>query len=301
MELGARQFTGIIMKGYSGFYYVLDEKQLVWECSLRGKYRVKKEKFLPGDRVVCTSIDGVKRKAVIEQVLPRYSAFERPAVANVNQIALVMALANPAPDLFLLDRMLVMAESRQVSPVICLNKADLVGVEEAVSLQKCYAQTGFPVLITSIIEGRGIAQLKALMPGKITVFSGPSGVGKSSLLNVLQEGQQLVTGEVSAKISRGRHTTRHAQLLALAEGGLLGDTPGFSRLNLPENFHREELMNYYPEFGAYQGLCRFKSCLHRDEPDCAVKEAVEKGLVNKGRYERYLALLAEVIASERRY
>lgn len=301
MELGVRQFTGIIMKGYSGFYYVLDEKQLVWECSLRGKYRVKKEKFLPGDRVVCTSIDEAKNKAVIEQVLPRYSALERPAVANVNQIVLVIALANPAPDLFLLDRMLVMAQSQQVSPVICLNKADLVEGEKAVSLQKCYAQAGYPVVLTSISEGRGITQLQALMSGKITVFSGASGVGKSSLLNVLQNGQQLVTGEVSAKISRGKHTTRHAQLLALAEGGLLVDTPGFSRLNLPENFHREELMSYYPEFGAYQDLCRFKSCLHRDEPDCAVKEAVEKGLVNKGRYERYLALLAEVMASERRY
>lgn len=301
MQLGAKEFAGIIMKGYSGFYYVLDEKQLVWECSLRGKYRVKKEKFLPGDQVVCTSIDEVKKKAVIEQVLPRTSALERPAVANVNQIVLVLALANPAPDLFLLDRMLIMAQNQHISPVICFNKADLVEAEEALKLQESYAKTGYPVLITSIIEGRGIAQLKALTPGKITAFSGPSGVGKSSLLNVLQEGQQLMTGEVSAKISRGKHTTRFAQLLALAEGGLLVDTPGFSRLNLPEDFHREELMNYYPEFGAYQDLCRFKSCLHRDEPDCAVKEAIEKGLIDKGRYERYLALLAEVIASERRY
>jgi ribosome biogenesis GTPase len=292
------------MKGYSGFYYVLADEERIWECSLRGRNRRKGQTFLPGDRVVCTIVNETTGKAVIENVLPRCSQLDRPLVANVDQLVIVMALANPAPDLQLLDRLLIMAEYNQVSPVICFNKADLVEAEEAEQLQKSYFQLGFPVVVTSSVTGWGIDRLKSLLPGKITVFSGPSGVGKSSLLNALQDEQSLRTGEVSAKLSRGRHTTRHAQLLAFSAGsasGLLVDTPGFSRLNLPENLRREELVDYYPDFRQYKHLCRFNSCLHREEPGCAVREAMEKGLIDEARYQRYLAFLTELMAAERRY
>lgn len=304
MEFGQgqkRQFTGIIMKGYSGFYYVLAEEERIWECSLRGRNRRKGQTFLPGDRVVCTIVNETTGKAVIEDVLPRRSQLDRPLVANVDQVVIVMALANPAPDLQLLDRLLIMAESHQVNSVICFNKADLVEVEEAEQLPKSYLKLGFPVVVTSSVTGGGLDCLKSLLPGKITVFSGPSGVGKSSLLNALQDGQSLRTGEVSAKLNRGRHTTRHAQLLAFSAGGLLVDTPGFSRLNLPEDLRREELGDYYPDFKQYKHLCRFHSCLHREEPGCAVREAMEKGFIDEGRYQRYLVFLAEVMAAERRY
>ncbi|HOB81956.1 MAG TPA: ribosome small subunit-dependent GTPase A [Peptococcaceae bacterium] len=301
MSVKQGQIEGIVMKAYSGFYYVLDEKQQLWECSLRGKYRLKGQSFLPGDRVIGTVIDEVARKAVIEEVLPRHTIIDRPLVANVDQVIIVMALANPEPDLHLLDRMIIMVQSHKVSPALCFNKADLVEEQAALSLQKCYAPTGFPFLITSTVQGLGIARLKELLKGKITVFAGPSGVGKSSLLNLLQEEQQLQTGEVSVKLARGRHTTRHAQLLANSEGGLLVDTPGFSRLNLPEELRREEVTNYYPDYGEYAPKCRFRSCLHRAEPDCAVQQAVEKGLLDKGRYQRYLDILTEVMEAERRY
>jgi ribosome biogenesis GTPase len=304
VELGQgqqRQFTGIIMKGYSGFYYVLDEKERIWECSLRGRHRIDRQTFLPGDRVVCTIVNETTGKAVIEEVLPRRSELDRPLVANVDQVVIVMALANPVPDLQLLDRLIIMAECHQVNPVICFNKADLVEAEEALDLQKSYHKLGFPLVVTSSVTGGGLDRLKSLLPGKITVFSGPSGVGKSSLLNALQDGQSLLTGEVSAKLSRGRHTTRHAQLLAFSAGGLLVDTPGFSRLNLPEDLRREELVDYYPDFTQYKHLCRFNSCLHREEPGCAVREAMEKGLIDEGRYRRYLAFLTELMAAERRY
>ncbi len=295
------EFTGIIMKGYSGFYYVLDEQQQVWECSLRGKFRLKKQTFLPGDKVSCTKIDEYAKKGVIEEVLPRRSQLDRPLVANVDQVVIVMALAHPVPDFRLLDRMLIMARKHQVSPVLCLNKADLVEPGQASTCQKSYEKTGYPVLLTSTVKNWGLEKLKELMKDKITVFAGPSGVGKSSLLNSLQAGLTLVTGEISAKISRGKHTTRHVQLMVFSVGGLLVDTPGFSKLSLPQELKREELISYYPDFLEFHHLCRFKTCLHREEPECRVREAVEKGLLDEGRYRRYLEIIAEVVAEERRY
>jgi ribosome biogenesis GTPase len=295
------KFTGIIMKGYSGFYYVLDEQQQVWECSLRGKFRLKKQAFLPGDKVSCIKINDLAQKGVIEEVLPRRSQLDRPLVANVDQVVIVMALAHPAPDFHLLDRILIMAGKQQVNPVVCLNKADLVEPYQASCWQKIYEKTGYPVLLTSAVENWGIDQLKELMKNQITVFAGPSGVGKSSLLNLLQTGLTLVTGEISSKINRGKHTTRHAQLMAFSAGGLLVDTPGFSRLALPQELKREELLSYYPDFFEFAHLCRFKTCLHREEPECHVREAVEKGLLDTGRYRRYLEIMAEVVVKERRY
>lgn len=296
------EFTGVIFKGYSGFYYVLgQEDNRIWECSLRGKFRLKKQTFLPGDRVICTKTDQLLAKAVIEEVLPRRSELLRPHVANVEQVVIVLALANPEPDLCLLDRIIIMALNSNVKPIICFNKVDLREAKQVFSLQKNYEKTGFPVLVTSTVKGWGIQELKDLMQNKISVFAGPSGVGKSSLLNSLEEGLSLNTGEVSKKISRGRHTTRHVELISLSGGGLLADTPGFSRLYLPKELKREDLVNYYPDFCAYVDLCRFHTCLHKDEPDCGVREAVTKGNIANDRYERYLEILAEVMAEERRF
>lgn len=291
---------GIIIKGYSGFYYVWDDTSL-WECSLRGKFRIKKQTFLPGDRVTITPLDQVSKKAVIEQVLPRQTELLRPPVANVEQVIIVVSLDNPAPDYWLLDRLLIMAQWSLIKPVICFNKGDLLDPETRERLTKVYSQTGFPVLLTSTKQGWGIDDLKEHLTHRISVFAGPSGVGKSSLLNALEKGLSLKTGEVSAKSLRGRHTTRHVELIRLASGGLLADTPGFSQVYLPQGLKREDLIGYYPDFLDYDNRCKFNTCLHRDEPNCAVKEAVNQGMLNKARYERYLTLLDEVIAVERRF
>ncbi len=291
---------GIITKGYSGFYYVWDGNSL-WECSLRGKFRVKKQNFLPGDCVIITILDEKRKKAVIEQVLPRKTQLVRPPIANVDQAVIVTALAKPEPDFWLLDRLLVMVQFSLVIPVLCFNKCDMVSSEEAQKVKEVYERAGFHSILASAKEGWGLDQLKEALKDKISVFAGPSGVGKSSLLNALESGLSLKTGEISEKMGRGKHTTRHVELIRLSWGGFIADTPGFSSIYLPKGLKREELIKYYPDFLEYQHLCRFTTCLHRDEPQCAVKEAVSLGNLDKMRYERYLGILEEVIEQERRY
>lgn len=293
------ELEGVIIKGYSGFYYVWDG-QSVWECSLRGKFRVKKQNFLSGDRVVISAVDEHKKKAVIEKVQPRRNELIRPTVANVDQAVIVMSFRDPEPDLWLLDRLLIMVQVNSVRPVICFNKADLVTSGER-EVSEIYRRSKFHVLVTSSKRKWGLSALRQELTGRISVFAGPSGVGKSSLLNALEPGLRLKTGQISEKLARGRHTTRHVELIHLSEGGLLADTPGFSRVFLPEEIKREFLINYYPDFLEFKGMCRFNTCLHQDEPQCAVREAVEKDILDKGRYRRYLQILQEVIAQERRY
>lgn len=290
--------NGVIIKGYSGFYYVR-ANGTVWICSLRGRYRVKKQSFLPGDRVRITAAK--ENKGVIEAVEPRRNELTRPPIANIDRVVVIMALSHPQPDLWLLDRLLINALAGEVEPVLCFNKADLVGMAEQEEAAKVYGRLGFPFLITSTKTGQGIAELQGLLTDKISVFAGPSGVGKSSLLNALEPQLTRKTGDISEKLARGKHTTRHVELLALSGGGLLADTPGFSQAHLPEKLKREELKDFYPDFAQLRGKCKFKSCLHKSEPQCAVREAVQNGGIDPARYERYLSLLEEVIEEESRY
>jgi ribosome biogenesis GTPase len=305
------KFTGIIIKGYSGFYYVLEEsmnqaeqspaEKKIWECSLRGKLRLKEQAFFPGDRVVCTKVNKQKGQAVLEEVLPRRTELSRPSVANVEQVVIITALAEPEPDLQLLDRIIIMAVHQGVSPLLCFNKADLVSAQQVEELIKKYAPTGYPLVVSSAIKNWGIEELKTFLQHKVSVLAGPSGVGKTSLLNSLEKRFSLPIGEISKKAGRGRHTTRHVELLPLSCGGLLADTPGFSRLHLSREMRKEDLSRYYPDFWSYQVSCKFKTCLHREEPSCSVRRAVEQGLLDVGRYERYLKILAEIIVAERSY
>ena len=289
---------GIIIKGYSGFYYVLANSD-VWVCSLRGKYRVKTQSFLPGDRVIIQTTD--ENKGVIETVEPRRNELTRPPVANIDQVIIVMAFTHPEPDFWLLDRLLVTAQASSVQPIICFNKADLITDAEREIITKVYGSISFPFVITSTKDKRGIDKLKILLTNRISVFAGPSGVGKSSLFNVLEPELIQKTGEISEKLARGKHTTRHVELIRLSKGGLLADTPGFTQTFLPKDFKRENLSSYYPDFVELRDKCRFKSCLHRLEPQCAVREAVSSGALDYARYERYLAMLAEVIEEESRF
>lgn len=284
---------GTLVKGYGGFYYVYADDR-VWECSLRGRFRVQKQDFIPGDKVLI--LPATEEKATIEKVLDRKNFLIRPSIANVDQVVLVFASINPEPDYNLLDRLLVQAEKVEIHILIVFTKDDLV--TENNGSHNYYRGIGYDVVNVSNKTGQGIEELPRFFQDRISVLAGPSGAGKSSLINALDPSKKLKTGEVSTKIGRGRHTTRHVELIRIA-GGLVADTPGFSSLYLTD-IKREELQNYFPEFWDYRN-CRFKSCLHDKEPDCAVKEAVEKGLILASRHEHYLQFLKEVIESERKY
>ncbi|HHV65246.1 MAG TPA: ribosome small subunit-dependent GTPase A [Peptococcaceae bacterium] len=286
---------GTLIKGYAGFYYVYADDR-VWECSLRGRFRVQKQDFLPGDKVII--LPSSDNKATIEKVLQRKNSLTRPSVANVDQAILVFARKTPDPDFNLLDRLLVQVAKAGIDVLLTFTKIDLVE-DLADKNIEYYQSIGYRVINVSNKTGYGLKELPELLCGRISVLAGPSGAGKSSLLNSLEPGRKLKTGDVSDKIGRGRHTTRHVELLSVA-GGWVADTPGFSALYLPE-MKREELQNYFPEFEQYKSNCRFTSCLHDKEPVCAVKEALEEGKILSFRYEHYLQFLKEVIAKERRF
>ncbi|MBO8136588.1 MAG: ribosome small subunit-dependent GTPase A [Desulfotomaculum sp.] len=287
---------GIVVKAYSGYYYVHEGKNQ-WVCRLRGKFRLTKEKVLVGDRVIVNPAE--KNTGMVYKVLERKNKLVRPPVANVDQAVITFAIRTPDPNLDLLDKLLIMAEGEGIKPVICINKVDLLSDGELNWLE-VYRDAGYTVLVTSAVKNIGIKDLKNILAGKISVFAGPSGVGKSSLLNAIQPGLKLKTGDVSKKLKRGRHTTRHVELIPLESGGLVADTPGFSSLYLPD-ISSEKLAYYFPEFIKYLGQCRFSSCMHNKEPNCAVKDAVKKGEVSSRRYQSYLHFLDEIQERERRY
>ncbi|MHB8170049.1 MAG: ribosome small subunit-dependent GTPase A [Thermincolia bacterium] len=288
---------GTVIKAYSGFYYVRVD-DILYECSLRGRFRKEKQTVITGDRVKINLLN--HDKGVIEEILPRDTQLIRPPIANVEQVLIIMAARDPNPDLKLLDRLLILAQAADISPALCFNKAELVEGNQVEETAHVYLSVGYPVIVTSTREGWGLDDLRALLKDKVTVFAGPSGVGKSSLLNAIQPGLALKTGEVSEKIGRGKHTTRHVELLPLEVGGLVADTPGFSTLYLPD-ITPEELGTFFPEIEEYQGGCRFKGCHHHNEPQCGVKEALEAGEIDGRRYQHYLELLAEVKPKGRKY
>ena len=292
---------GVLLKGYGGFYYVYAEDR-VWECSLRGRFRVKDQDFLPGDRVKILPVE--EDKATIEAVEPRRNALSRPTIANVDQALLVFALTSPKPDLNLLDRLLIQVTDADIEPILVFTKLDkyeaaLTTGSEEPTITDVYREIGYTVFEVSNETGQGIEEVGARLKEKISVLAGPSGAGKSSLFNALSPGKKLKTGELSLKSKRGRHTTRHVELMVCA-GGLVADTPGFSSLFMP-NMKRAELAECFPEFAQRSRRCRFNSCIHDKEPNCAIKEALGNGEISPVRYEHYLIFLQEIIEAERKY
>ena len=276
---------GRIIKALSGFYYVQTQSGVV-ECRARGRFRKEGTSPLVGDRVRIVREQG---KGTVDAILPRRNALIRPAVANVDVLVVLASCAIPQTEPFLIDRILTIAARQDVPCLVCVNKDDLA---PAAPLADIYRKAGIPTLVTSAATGEGIEDLRVQITGKFAVFTGNSGVGKSSVLNALAPELALPVGEVSQKLGRGRHTTRHIELFALSGGTYIADTPGFSSFDTDrmDAIPKEELAQTFVEFLPYLGQCQFPDCAHRKEPGCAIRAAVEQGAIGKSRYESYLRL-----------
>ena len=283
---------GKIIRGVGGFYYVHAEGK-VYECRAKGIFRKDGIRPLPGDLAEIAVLDETESKGNLERILPRKNALIRPAVANVDQAMVIFAFESPKPNFNLLDRFLVTMEKNGIPPVILFNKKDLAREGQQEEILRRYVNTGYTMLFVSAKRGEELWQVRTVLKGKTTTVAGPSGVGKSSLINRLQTAERLQTGEISEKIERGRHTTRHTQLLPVEENTYILDTPGFSSIELFD-LRKEELGDLFPEIASRADGCRFAGCSHLTGPDCAVKEALERGEISEGRYENYRLFYEEL-------
>lgn len=282
---------GIILKGIGGFYYVQTEDDNIIECKARGKFRNEKISPSVGDRVMIESIDF--KSGVINEILVRKNLLLRPLVANVDQAVVVFAAKKPDIIYPLLDRLLISFEHFNINAVICINKIDIDDCHKFEYIKKTYEKAGYRVIKTSGISGIGIDDLKQCLKGKVTVFAGPSGVGKSTLFNKIQDRVEMETGNISEKIKRGKNTTRHAELIKIDMDTYAADTPGFSNIDL-SFMEPYNLQFQFKEFSDYIGKCKFTSCMHYKENYCAVKDAVDDGIISKERYNAYVEILKEM-------
>lgn len=289
---------GKIVKGIAGFYYVHVVESGVYECKAKGIFRKEKIKPLVGDNVEIDVINEAEKTGNITEILPRRNELIRPAVANIDQALIVFAVTSPKPHLNLLDRFLIMMESKSIPVTLCFNKKDLADEKEWETLKEIYETCGYPVVFTSAAKEENIEQIRQILEGKTTALAGPSGVGKSSLINLLDPDANMETGEISRKIERGRHTTRHSELFSIGGETYIMDTPGFGSLYV-NDFEKEDLKDYFREFRAYEGSCRFQGCSHIHEPGCAVKEAFLEEKIPKSRYENYLEMYRELEQKKR--
>lgn len=285
--------TGKIIKGISGFYYVYVEGAGLYECKAKGAFRKQKIKPLVGDNVEIAVIDEANKLGNVEKILPRKNELIRPAVSNIDMALVIFASAKPDPNFNLLDRFLCMMEYQKVPVTICFNKIDLVDQEKLKEYSRIYEPAGYNVIFTCTKTKEGLGSIRSLLEGKTTTVAGPSGVGKSSIINCLQSDITMETGTISEKIERGKHTTRHSEIIPVSHDTYIMDTPGFSSMDVPR-FEKEDLWTCYPEFVRHEPYCRFIGCSHINEPDCGVKAAVEDGEISPVRYENYKLLYEEL-------
>ena len=284
---------GKIIRGIAGFYYVHVPEMGVLECKAKGIFRKNKLKPLVGDLVEVSVLDEENKKGNIDEVLERKNELIRPAVANIDQALVIFAIKKPEPNLNLLDRFLIMMQQKEIPCILVFNKSDLATEEERQVLRDIYAGSGCEILFVSAKQDQGIEEVRNLLKGKTSTVAGPSGVGKSSLINKLQSDVNMETGSISEKIERGKHTTRHTEFIPMGEDTFIMDTPGFSSLAVFD-MEKEELEQFYPEFDEYRDTCRFNGCSHTHEPGCGVKEALEEGKISKERYENYKLIYDEL-------
>ncbi|MGE5629360.1 MAG: ribosome small subunit-dependent GTPase A [Solirubrobacterales bacterium] len=286
--------NGTIVKGIAGFYYVKTPDNELIECKARGRFRFNELTPMVGDVVEIT----VKNdKGVIDKVLPRKSKLTRPAVANITHALVVFAFKNPDINVDLLNRFLILCEYNNLKITICLNKSDLRD-EKNDEIIDMLSHTGYDIIFVNATSGIGVDEIKKRLNNNITVLCGPSGAGKSTILNSIAGRELMETGNVSVKLGRGKHTTRHSELIQI-ENGFIVDTPGFSSLEI-ENIEKEQLQYYFPEFDKYIGNCRFNGCIHHKEPGCKIKEALNNGEINKIRYDFYIKLIEEISDTRRK-
>ena len=285
--------TGKIIKGISGFYYVYVEGAGLYECKAKGAFRKQKIKPLVGDNVEIAVIDEANKLGNVEKILPRKNELIRPAVSNIDMALVIFASAKPDPNFNLLDRFLCMMEYQKVPVTICFNKIDLAAQEKLKEYSAIYEPAGYNVIFTCTKTKEGLDRIRSLLEGKTTTVAGPSGVGKSSIINCLQSDIRMETGTISEKIERGKHTTRHSEIIPISHDTYIMDTPGFSSMDVPE-FEKEDLWTCYPEFVRHEPYCRFIGCSHINEPDCGVKTAVEDGEISPVRYGNYKLLYEEL-------
>lgn len=290
---------GKIIRGVGGFYYVYREDGIIYECRARGLFRKAGQKPLPGDEVEFFVTDETDREGSVTTILPRRNRLIRPEIANADQTLVIFAVHSPEPNLVLLDRLLIEVEKNLLQPVICFNKADLARPGEEDRLRGIYRGSGYPLCFVSAATGEGMDGLRALLAGKTTVLMGNSGVGKSTLINLLCPMAAMETGTISEKLGRGRHTTRHTELFYLSEGTYLMDTPGFSAMEVT-GIEAVDVRFYYNEFNAYYHDCFFNDCTHTGERGCAVRDAVDGGKISPERYAQYREIYTE-IKSRKKY
>jgi len=290
--------TGKIIKGIAGFYYVYTTLGIV-ECKAKGSFRNRNIKPLVGDNVSLDIVDKDNLKGNIVDILDRKNSIIRPSSANIDQAMIIFAIVKPDPNYNLLDKFLIYMQQMGIKTVVCFNKTDIATKEDIDLLRTAYEECGCQVIFVSGANKEGLDTINAVLKGKTTVVAGPSGVGKSTIINALYPEANMQTGEISRKIERGKHTTRHAELFALDNDTFIMDTPGFTSLAL-NNIEKEDLWRYYPEFEQYEELCKFGGCSHISEPVCGIKDAVNKGLISSIRYNDY-KLLYEDIKLQRKY
>ena len=290
---------GKIIKGIAGFYYVHVPEEGIYSCKAKGIFRKENIKPLVGDNVAIEITDAKDFEGNIMQIFPRKSELVRPAVANIDQAMLIFAMAKPEPNFNLLDRFLILMKQQGLDCILCFNKKDLSDIQTMQRIQKIYENSGSRIIFVSAMDKDGIEQMKELLCGRTTALAGPSGVGKSSIVNCLQKDKQMETGAISEKIERGKHTTRHSELIMVSDDTYIMDTPGVRSLSLFD-ISKEELQSYYPEFAPFENQCKFMTCTHIHEPVCGIRTALEAEKVSKIRYDNYTAFYEELKEKERR-